>query len=335
MKSKLQGSVEPTGTLLGGLGVERIIDAAVQRYFEARRGKVEDFVDAHFTFCGSLGLHRNALGLDLIRAPVNVALMLPTVGAKLGAMASRRMGAGRAAEWLGRRNMLLRTSVDREIEWLIHTELLELPFDDGARHSVRDALAEEILSDPDLIKAVNDPLRAIGQHAEDPDLHDRMTNILESYAGSRAAAAELAGAMINLGAGALTLNQFTPTAISLGPALAAMLAEYLAISSFPLGATLGGAWYGLFPAAPSALLVGVTTGGMIAGMSIATAFAGLLTDPVQRRFGLHQWRLRRMLDVLQSNFQGEGGQAFVAREAYAARILDLIDILRTMHRTLV
>jgi hypothetical protein len=39
--------------------------------------------------------------------------------------------------------------------------------------------------------------------------------------------------------------------------------------------------------------------------------------------------------VLQSNFQGEGGQAFVAREAYAARILDLIDILRTMHRTLV
>ncbi|MDA1308981.1 MAG: hypothetical protein O2985_05170 [Proteobacteria bacterium] len=190
------------------------------------------------------------------------------------------------------------------------------------------------MSDPDLIRAVSDPLRAIGQHAEDPELHGRMTDILENYAGSRAAAAELAGAMINLGTGALALNQFTPTAISLGPALAAMLAQYLAISSFPLGATLGGAWYGLFPAAPSALLVGVTTGGMIAGMSVATAFAGVVTDPVQRRFRLHQRRLRRMLDVLQSNFQGEGGQAFVAREAYAARILDLIDILRTMHRTL-
>ena len=335
MKPKLQGSVEPTGAFLGDPGVEGVIDAAVQRYFEARRGKVEDFVDAHFTFSGSLGLHRNALGLDLIWAPVNVALMLPTVGAKLGAMVARRVGAGRAAEWLDRRNRLLPTSVDREIEWLIYTELLELPFDDGVRRSVRDALAEEILSDPVLIRAVSGPLRAIGQHVEDPDLHERMTDILESYAGSRAAAAELAGAMINLGAGALTLNQFTPTAISLWPALAAMLAQYLAISSFPLGATLGGAWYGLFPAAPSALLVGVTTGGMIAGMSIATAFAGVLTDPVQRQFRLHQRRLWRMLDLLQRSFQGAGGQAVVAREAYVARILDLIDILRTMHRTLV
>jgi hypothetical protein len=315
--------------------VEGVIDAAVQRYFEVRRGKVEDFVDAHFTFSGSLGLHRNALGLDLIWAPVNVALMLPTVGAKLGAMVARRVGAGRAAEWLDRRNRLLPTSVDREIEWLIYTELLELPFDDGVRRSVRDALAKEILSDPVLIRAVSGPLRVIGQHVEDPDLHERMTDILESYAGSRAAAAELAGAMINLGAGALTLNQFTPTAISLWPALAAMLAQYLAISSFPLGATLGGAWYGLFPAAPSALLVGVTTGGMIAGMSIATAFAGVLTDPVQRQFRLHQRRLWRMLDLLQRSFQGAGGQAVVAREAYVARILDLIDILRTMHRTLV
>ena len=79
MKPKLLGSVEPTGAFLGDPGVEGVIDAAVQRYIETRRGKVEDFVDVHFTFSGSLGLHRNALGLDLIRAPVNVALMLPTV----------------------------------------------------------------------------------------------------------------------------------------------------------------------------------------------------------------------------------------------------------------
>ena len=61
-------------------------------------------------------------------------------------------------------------------------------------------------------------------------------------------------------------------------------------------------------------------------MSIATAFAGVLTDPAQRRFRLHQRRLWRMLDVLQRNFQGAGGQAFVVREAYVARMLNLIDI---------
>ena len=268
------------------------------------------------------------------RAPANVALMLPAAGMKLGGVAARRMGARRAGDWLLEQNPLLRTAVDRELEWLIHAELLELPFVDGTRQVSRDALAEEILSDPGLARIFDDPLRAIGRNAEDPDLREKVTDILEAYAGTRTAASELAGALINLGAGAFALNQFTPTAISLGPALAGVLAQHLAVSSFPLGATLGGFWYGLFPTAPSMLLVGATTGGLIAGLSVATAFAGVVTDPIQRGLGLHRRRLLRMLNVLERNFQDKEARAFVAREVYAARLLDLVDVLRTVHRAL-
>lgn len=325
---------EHQGSSFDGDAARRVVDAAVQRYFEARRAKVDAFVDAHFTLAGSLGLHRKAVGLDLVRAPANVALMVPLVGLKLSALAARRLGAREAAEWLSERNPLLRTAVDREIEWLIHGELLELPFDDGDRKLSRDALAEEVLSDPDLIEAMKDPLLAIGRRADAEGLRERMTDTLESYAGTRAAAAELAGAIVNIGAGAFALNQFTPTAISLGPSLAAILAQHLAVSSFPLGSTIGGLWYGVFPAAPSTLMVGVTTGGLVAGMSVATAFAGVVMDPLQRALGIHRRRLTRMLDTLERNFQDEQAEAFVAREIYAARLLDLVDILRAVHRTL-
>lgn len=320
--------------LLDIAGADRIVDAAVTRYFAARRAKVTSFIDAHFTLSGALKLHREAVGLDLARALANVALMLPAAGMKLGGLAARRLGARKAGDWLLARNPLLRTRVDRELEWLIHAELLELPYEDGERRLTRDALAEEILGDPALISHFADPLQAIGRHADDPDLKERITGIMEAYAGTRAAASELAGAMVNLGAGAFALNQFTPTAVSLGPALAGVLAQHLAISSFPLGATLGGLWYGVFPAAPSAALIGVTTGGLVAGLSVATAFAGVVTDPIQRRLGLHRRRLLRMLDTMEQNFQDKDAQAFVAREVYAARLLDLVDVLRIVHRVL-
>lgn len=315
-------------------GADRIVEAAVARYFDARRARVGVFIDTHFTFSGALKLHRRAVGLDLARAPANVALMVPVAAMKLGGMAARRLGARRAGDWLLARNPLLRTEVDRELEWLIHAELLELPYDDGERKLVRDALAEEILRDPALTSHFTDPLQAIGRHAGNPDLKERIAGIMEAYAGTRAAASELAGALVNLGAGAFALNQFTPTAISLGPALAGVLAQHMAVSSFPLGATLGGLWYGLFPAVPSTALIGFTTGGLIAGLSVATAFAGVITDPAQRAFGLHRRRLLRMLDALERNLQDRDAPAFVAREVYAARLLDLVDVLRAVHRTL-
>jgi hypothetical protein len=129
------------------------------------------------------------------------------------------------------------------------------------------------------------------------------------------------------GAGATVFKQLTPGALSLGPVLAAAVAQKAAIASFPLGAAAGGLWYGLFSAAPSAVLVTGATGTLLGIGAIVTAFAGVLTDPVQRATGVHRRRLHRLIDALGVELKG-GRQAFEVRDHYAARIFDLLDLAR-------
>src|SRR5690606_14747059 len=114
--------------------------------------------------------------------------------------------------------------------------------------------------------------------------------------------------------------------------LAAVLAQHLAVASFPFGSTLGGLWYGLFPATAASGLVVGTTAALSSLSALTAAFAGVIGDPVQRRLDLHQKRLQRMLDTLEANFLGRSEARFVVRDHYVARLLDLFDALRAVHR---
>src|SRR5690348_18404566 len=106
---------------------DAIVRDAVRRYVDSRRARLDAFVDRHFTFAGSVALHRRALGWDLLRAPANLFLAGPALAVKLMAWAARRAGMEGVAAWLARRRLLLETEVAREIEWLVATELLEIP----------------------------------------------------------------------------------------------------------------------------------------------------------------------------------------------------------------
>jgi hypothetical protein len=111
--------------------VETIVSQSARLYFESRRSRVNAFVDRHFSLAGSLTLHRKALGWDVLKAPANVALAVPYIGTKLAAGLAGRLGAKRISRFLGSRRILLETAVGREIEWLVLTELLKLPFRQG------------------------------------------------------------------------------------------------------------------------------------------------------------------------------------------------------------
>jgi hypothetical protein len=71
----------------------------------------------------------------------------PALAVKLMGWAVRRAGMERVAAWLAGRRLLLETEVAREIEWLVATELLEIPCRRRDRTSYRDAIAETILAD--------------------------------------------------------------------------------------------------------------------------------------------------------------------------------------------
>jgi hypothetical protein len=311
-----------------------IVEHAIERYIATRHERVAGFVDRHFSLIGSLRLHRRALGLDLVRAPANVALVLPYLTMQLGGAALRRLGARHAARRLSSRTPFLDTDVARELTWRLHGEFLELPYADGRHHADKDALAETILADPRVAAAV-DLLTALARrHADDPGRQARRRRILESYAGTRAAAADLVNNVLLASAGMAAFQKLTPGTLTLGPVIATALAHQAAVASFPLGASLGGLWYGLFPATPSAALVAGATGGLVLLTATSAAFAGVVSDPLQRALGLHQRRLHRLIDALGRELKGDSDAAFHARDHYVARIFDLIDLARATYRAI-
>ena len=312
--------------------VQAIVNGAVERYITKRHARVDAFVDGNYSLRGSLRLHRRAIGYDLVRAPVNVALMPPYLVAQLTAAGAKRLNAKRVARWLESRKFFLSTEVARELAWRLHAELLELPYRDGDRQTDHDALAEEILNDPRMSAALDVLAETLLRHRDDPEVRNRLNAMLETYAGARNAAAELLINVAMAGTGAALFKQFTPGMLSLGPAVAGAVAHKAAVASFPLGAGLGGLWYGQIGVAPSAGLVFGATGGLIALTAAATAFAGIVSDPAQRALGLHQRRLHKLIDAMGQELKGESETAYRVRDHYAARIFDLIDVTRATYR---
>ena len=311
--------------------VRIVVDDAIGRYVATRRARIPAFVDRNFSFRGAARLHRRAAGWDVLRAPVNLALALPHVLIKLGALGSRAAGANGMANRLDRTNLFFASDVSREVEWRVFTELLELPYAQEGRSFHRDALAEEIFSDPRVSAAMRETLEAIGRRADDPRFAGWLADAMTTYTSSRVAAGDLANAMIAAGVGALTFKQLTPGAISLGPILAQAMVHQAAVASFPLGAGIGGLWYGVVPTAATAGFVVGVTGGLLAIASVLTAFSGVLTDPVQKRLGLHQRRLNLMVDSLDAELTGLGDSRYAVRDHYAARVFDIVDLLRAAY----
>jgi hypothetical protein len=298
-----------------------IVRDALQRYIESRRARIDAFVDRHFTLAGSIALHRRALGWDLLRAPANLFLAGPALAVKLAAWAARRGGMEGVAAWLAGRRLLLETEVAREIEWLVATEFLEIPCRRRDRVSYHDALAETILADQRAAALLVAPAGA------EPDFRRRLAAAIETYLGSRIATAEIATGFVAAGLGALVVKQATPGLVTLSSALAGMLAQQMAIAAFPLGASLGGLWYSLFPATAGRGLLAATTAGVFLGGAMLAAFSGVVTDPLQRRLGLHRGRLERLLRTMEADLCGAPGQNRIMRDHYVARLVDIFDLI--------
>ena len=116
--------------------------------------------------------------------------------------------------------------------------------------------------------------------------------------------------------------------------IAGTLAQSSAIASFPLGATAGSLWYGVFPAQASPFLVAGATAGVLGVAALATTFAGIVSDPVQRAAGLHRRRLNALVTASKPGFRSATAAGFVAYDLYVARLLDLGDVLIGIARNL-
>ncbi|MDQ2765357.1 MAG: hypothetical protein M3Y22_18335 [Pseudomonadota bacterium] len=314
------------------VSARQIVDDGVRRYFAERRNRVRPFVDRNFSLRGSISLHRAAVGWDIARAPLNLTMAAPQVGLLLAAKAAGKIGAPRLASSLGSKRLIVHTAVGKELAWRLHADLLELPYRFGDRVSEKDALTETILADPRVVAGLAPALEAIAARGDDPALRKRLEAAMTEYTRTRAAATEITTALLSLSTGALALRKLTPGALSLGPTLASAIAQRAAVMSFPMGGALGSMWYTLFPVAPSAILVAGLTGGLLMASTVVSAFAGVVADPMQRKLGLHDLRLRRMLDALERQMEDPTAPGFAVHDHYVARLLDLFDVTGALVR---
>lgn len=308
--------------------IESAVKDGIVRYIESRRARVPSFVETHFSFKGALKLHRKALGKDLYKGPLNVLWAVPSLAAATASSVFKRIGAKRPAYWLDKLPKGFETDVQKEVNWLIYTELLELPYKQGERESTKDALLGETLNDSRLSGLIARYLIEINDKARSAEFRNKLEENLKQYALSRTAAADLAGSIISLSAGFVAFDKMTPGALVAGSATAAALTQHIAISNFWFGTTLGGWYYALFPATASTGLVIAATGSIMAALAIITTFAGVVTDPLQAKTGLHQKRLLKLIDALQDELLGEREARFHLKDHYVARVFDLIDLLK-------
>ena len=311
------------------------VDRAISNYIRSRKEKVPKFSKKFFSFKGSLKVNKRAFGSDLYKAPVNILWALPFIGAKASSSLLKKMGFKKIPAHLERLPVGFETKVQQEINWVIFTELLELPYAQGDRKSFKDALFAEILNQPEISSLFSGDLFKIYLKSKNPKFRAALEENLIEYSKSRTAAADLAGNIITISAGATMFSKLTPGVLTTGGAVASAIAQQAAISNFMFGPTLGGLYYSLFPASASMGLVIASTGSLMAALAILTSFSGIITDPIQNKLGIHQRRLFKFVDSVDRELRGKGDSKFHIRDQYVARIFDLLDLIKRAAKTFV
>jgi len=305
------------------------VERGIDRYIAERRCKVPELVERLFSLRGTFAIHRKTFARDFYKHPLNMLWAPPAVLSHVTGAVLEKAGAKRAGRRLRRVPLGIPTELQRELEWRIHTELLELPYRQGNRESSRDALLEAILAEPEIAERCESYLAEIRSHAHRPELRAALERNLAEYSKTRLGVSDLAGSVISMATGYAAFQKATPGVMSVGSATAAAIAQQLAIANFSLGSTLGSWYYAVFPASASAGLVVATTGAMLATVGVLAALSWIVLDPLLASTGFHRRRLDRFVTALGRELHGQDRGEYRVREHYVARVFDILDLLRS------
>lgn len=314
--------------------IKKAINVGSEAYIHERENRIDEFVRRHYSFSGALKIHSHALGWDVVRVPVNIIWSVANIFLALAGFLAGLFGLRELQSLIKRIPPGLETDMDRQIKWLIVTELLELPYQQGQKISEKDALMSEILKDSDLQLLFNEVLDRFSEPAKSPNFRARLDDKLAEYGATRTASADLASSSMLLVMSKISLGQASFGTLGAGTAVSATVANSIAASNFWLGSTAGAYYYAVFPVAASARLLLAVTTAIAAVLALVSTFIGILTDPIQAKIGLHQKRLKKLVRAIGSDLSGKEGPDFHLREKYAGRLFDIIDLLSTVGRVL-
>jgi hypothetical protein len=310
--------------------INTAIEEGIRQYIKTRKEKVPEFVSNYFSFKGALRLNKRAFGGDLYKVPANILWMPPYLLGRLASKLTSRIGMNSISEKINRLPKGFETDVEREINWLIYSELLEIPYQQGDRESKKDAILEACLEQPEVKILLNQYLSRISEKSKHPGFRVSLEKNIEELTNCRTAASDMAGCIVSMASGAALGNQFTPGAYTSGTLLANVLAQQIAISNCVFGSGIGSMWYGVFPAQASLGLLTATVGSFMIGLGLLSAFSGVITDPIQAKLGIHQKRLIKLIEKIEAELLAKDNTQLHFKGTYAKYIFDIADIFRTL-----
>ena len=161
------------------------------------------------------------------------------------------------------------------------------------------------------------------------ELEPVIADALGQYGLTRTASADITNSLMSAAIGAFAFKKFAPGGIAVGLLLASWWAQKLAVGGFFFGEFLGGLYYGLFPAQPTIGLSLVSIALVLACLAVFASLSGLITDPIQSWTGLHKYRLNKMIDHLQKDYERKRNNTFSPKDPYLARILEILDAAKS------
>jgi hypothetical protein len=312
--------------------IKMAIDNGIKKYITECRENVEPFVDNTFSFSKAWEVNKKALGKDLLKAPAN-ALWTPLyfLGTSLG-KGLKKINLNSAGETLSNLPPGFTTDVELEVQWKVYTEFLKLPFKQEDKEFSGNRLLEIILEDEALAPIIQESMQSISNLTLEKNGENLLTENILEYVDSRKAASELSATLIGTATGYITSRSLNFGAVGLGQTLATSAAYHSAVSTFALGNTLGGVFYSVVPISVSTGAVVLSTGGIAALLGVVSAFGGVIADPIQKKLGLHQKKLNKLVDSLEYQLTSDEKMSLDIKDGYAARVLDVMDFLLTVVR---
>lgn len=171
--------------------IRQAMQHAVSVYIAERRARVPHFVRVHFSLRGALRLYRKGIGADLYKVPLNLLWVWPRLLARLLSSIAMSVGLKGAAAVLNRFPAGFETAVQRELTWLVYTELLEVPFRDGRRESANDAFLEAILNQPEMTAFCRPYVAHVRERHDDPELRASLAQNFREFCHTRDAASDM------------------------------------------------------------------------------------------------------------------------------------------------
>ena len=271
------------------------LEECIEEYIADCRSRVDGFVQRHFSLQETIALQKQSLVSDLLCHPVNALWAIPFLFVKKLIEIPVKLGWRSGNDLITFLPIGLKTRYQREIEQLIATELLEWSCTKGDRRASPIGLLERIKHHKQV-----GPLLASGALSDEAlrELSD-IPHLIAEHSAGRALVLDITATVLTLATGWLFFGDHSLGISGIGDQIARNRAKDNAASSFMFGASLGSAFYSVFPPKPSVWqVVGAT---LIVGLCITamSLLVGMLSDPCLKRVGFQHTQLNVLIDAVE------------------------------------